>query len=84
MRIRIRYQGTDTALACELPMAVAPIDAVAAIREAFESSYRRRFAFLMPQQSLVIESVSVECIAAGADGPGAALRAATPGARGQA
>ena len=46
-------------------MRSAPAEAVAAIRKAFEHSYRRRFAFLMPNQSLVIESVSVECIAPG-------------------
>jgi 5-oxoprolinase (ATP-hydrolysing) len=69
-RAHIRYQGTDTALSIELPLQSAPQEAVAAIRKDFESSYRRRFAFLMPAQSLVIESVSVECIAPGADAPG--------------
>jgi 5-oxoprolinase (ATP-hydrolysing) len=69
-RLHVRYQGTDTALGVELPMQGAPGDAVAAVREAFESAYRRRFAFLMPKQSLVIESVSVECIAPGADEKG--------------
>jgi 5-oxoprolinase (ATP-hydrolysing) len=75
-RVHIRYQGTDTALGVELPLQSTPLDAVAAIREGFESSYRRRFAFLMPNQSLVIESVSVECIAPGVD----ALGATVPGA----
>jgi 5-oxoprolinase (ATP-hydrolysing) len=65
--VHIRYQGTDTALACELPMKSAPREAVAAIRKSFEHGYRRRFAFLMPDLSLVIESVSVECIAPGAE-----------------
>jgi len=71
-RVHIRYQGTDTALGTELPMQSAPIDAAAAIRRSFEEGYRRRFAFLMPNQALVIESVSVECIAAGTDAPQAA------------
>jgi 5-oxoprolinase (ATP-hydrolysing) len=75
-RVRIRYHGTDTALSIDLPMRSSPAEAVAAIRKAFEHSYRRRFAFLMPNQSLVIESVSVECIAPGVDTPGVA----TPGA----
>jgi 5-oxoprolinase (ATP-hydrolysing) len=66
----IRYQGTDTALSCELPMHDTTLDAVAAIREDFESAYRRRFAFLMPTRSLVIESVSVEVIAPGVKMPG--------------
>ncbi len=65
--VHIRYEGTDTALACELPMRSTPREAVAAIRGSFEHLYRRRFAFLMPQLVLVIESVSVECILAGAD-----------------
>ncbi len=65
-RAHLRYQGTDTALDVDLPLDGEPAEALAAIRGNFESSYRRRFAFLMPDQSLVIESVSVECIAAGA------------------
>jgi 5-oxoprolinase (ATP-hydrolysing) len=75
-RINIRYQGTDTALGVELPMRSPLPKAVATIRKAFEHGYRRRFAFLMPSQSLVIESVSVECIAPGVDTPDVA----TPGA----
>jgi 5-oxoprolinase (ATP-hydrolysing) len=66
-RLHIRYQGTDTAIGVELPMQGTPGHAVAALREAFESAYRRRFAFLMPKQALVVESVSIECIAPGAD-----------------
>jgi 5-oxoprolinase (ATP-hydrolysing) len=56
-RLMVRYQGTDTALACELPAR----DDVAAIRAEFEALYKRRFAFLMPNLDLVIESVTVEC-----------------------
>jgi 5-oxoprolinase (ATP-hydrolysing) len=68
-RVHVRYQGTDTALPVDLPMQGGPNAAVAAIREGFEASYRRRFAFLMPQHSLAIESVSLECIAPGTDAP---------------
>jgi 5-oxoprolinase (ATP-hydrolysing) len=71
----IRYQGTDTALSCELPMQSTPLNAVAAMRKDFEHGYRRRFAFLMPTHSLVIESVSVEVIVPGVATPGVA----TPG-----
>jgi 5-oxoprolinase (ATP-hydrolysing) len=78
-RAHIRYQGTDTALDIELPLHSAPQEAVAAIRSDFESSYRRRFAFLMPTQSLVIEAVSVECIAPGEEPGVAAPGVATPG-----
>jgi len=63
MRVHIRYHGADTALSVELPPSGTPTDAVAAIRSEFERAYRRRFAFLMQGQSLVIEAVSVECIA---------------------
>src|ERR1700734_1633364 len=56
-RLMVRYQGTDTALACELPAR----DDAAAIRAEFEALYKRRFAFLMPNLDLVIESVTVEC-----------------------
>jgi 5-oxoprolinase (ATP-hydrolysing) len=80
-RVHIRYQGTDTALGVELPMQSTPAEAVAAIRKAFEHSYRRRFAFLMPSHALVIESVSVECIAPGAATPGGVVGDVyTPGA----
>ena len=64
-RVRVRYAGTDTALPCELPQSGSPADAAAAIRAEFESAYRRRFAFLTPQVGLVLEAVSLECIAAG-------------------
>jgi len=63
-RVHVRYQGTDTSLACELPPSSAAASAgVEAIRAEFERAYRRRFAFLMSQVGLVMESVSVECIA---------------------
>jgi 5-oxoprolinase (ATP-hydrolysing) len=68
-RLHVRYQGTDTALPCALPTTSRPED-VALVRDEFERSYRRRFEFVMPGQALVIESVSVECIAPGADAPG--------------
>ena len=70
VRVHVRYQGTDTTLACELPPQSAAGVAEATIRAAFEQAYRRRFAFLMPTDTLVIESVSVECVA-----PGAAMAA---------
>ena len=65
-RAQVRYQGTDTALSCPLPLDGPAPAAIGAIREAFEQAYRRRFAFLMPDRALVIEAVSVEALAAGA------------------
>jgi 5-oxoprolinase (ATP-hydrolysing) len=67
-RVHVRYQGTDTALPCGLPPTPQP-EAVAQVRDEFERSYRRRYEFVMPGQAMVIEAVSVECIAPGADAP---------------
>jgi 5-oxoprolinase (ATP-hydrolysing) len=65
-RVQMRYAGTDTALPCELPpVAQANPQALQSIRGEFERSYRRRFAFLMPDRELVIDALSVECVAAG-------------------
>src|SRR5258707_3923664 len=69
VRVHVRYQGTDTALPCALPAQVAPAEGVRQVREEFERSYRRRFEFMVLGSALVIEAVSVECIAPGADTP---------------
>ncbi|WP_437291956.1 hydantoinase B/oxoprolinase family protein [Sorangium sp. So ce406] len=68
-RVHVRYDGTDTAL-------VVPHGSAEAIRAAFEAAYRARFAFLMPERALVLESVSVEAI-----GPGEAAEERPAGAR---
>ncbi|MGO8855357.1 MAG: hydantoinase B/oxoprolinase family protein [Steroidobacteraceae bacterium] len=61
-RVHVRYAGTDTSLARDLPPnASAAFAACAAIRAEFEHAYRLRFAFLMPHRALVLEAVSVEC-----------------------
>jgi len=54
-RVHIRYQGTDTAL---------PVDfgSLAQMQAGFESAYRRRYSFLMPDKALVAEAVSVEVL----------------------
>jgi 5-oxoprolinase (ATP-hydrolysing) len=57
-RLHLRYDGTDTAL-------VVPATDAAQAQAAFEAAYRQRFAFLMPDRSLVIEAVSVEAVGAG-------------------
>ena len=69
-RLHLRYEGTDTSL---------PVEAgeEAAMREGFEAAYRQRFAFLMPDRALVIESAVVEAL--GESGQGASL--APPGHR---
>jgi 5-oxoprolinase (ATP-hydrolysing) len=63
-RLHVRYEGTDTALICGLPP--ESTDATAAVRSEFEVKYRQRFAFVNPDQMLMIEAVSVECMADGA------------------
>jgi 5-oxoprolinase (ATP-hydrolysing) len=68
-RVHVRYRGTDTALPCALPAQAPRAEGVRMIHEEFERSYRRRFEFLVPNPILVIEAVSVECIAAGAEPP---------------
>ncbi|WHZ12293.1 MAG: 5-oxoprolinase, HyuA-like domain / 5-oxoprolinase, HyuB-like domain [Burkholderiaceae bacterium] len=57
-RLHLRYQGTDTAL-------VVPFGDRPSMVAAFESAYSRRFSFLMPGRSLVVETVSVEAVLAG-------------------
>ncbi|HZV91958.1 MAG TPA: hydantoinase B/oxoprolinase family protein [Caldimonas sp.] len=57
-RVHIRYEGTDSAL-------VVPFGDAPALREAFETAYRQRFAFLMRERRLVVEAVSVEAIGTG-------------------
>jgi 5-oxoprolinase (ATP-hydrolysing) len=69
VRVHVRYRGTDTALPCALPAQVSPAEGVRRVREEFERSYRRRFEFVVLGSALVIEAVSVECIAPGADTP---------------
>lgn len=86
-RLHLRYQGTDTALAVAYePGRSDP----AALRAAFETAYRRRFAFGMPDRPLVIEAVSVEAVggeraavqaAGAAAAAGAAPHAPAPDAR---
>jgi 5-oxoprolinase (ATP-hydrolysing) len=65
-RLQVRYLGTDSALPCALPSHVSGPEAIARVRQEFERSYRRRFELVLEDQPLVIEAVSVECIAPGA------------------
>jgi 5-oxoprolinase (ATP-hydrolysing) len=56
--VHLRYQGTDTAL-------VVGWAGMVQVHAEFETAYRQRFAFLMPDRALVIEAVSVEAVGAG-------------------
>ena len=53
-RVLLRYAGTDAALP-------VPLDTVAAMKEAFETTHRSRYAFTM-DKPLVVEAVSVEAV----------------------
>jgi len=57
-RVYLRYEGTDTAL----PVPFGQADAMLG---EFERAYRQRFAFLMPDRALVIDSAVAEATACG-------------------
>ncbi|HEY4016540.1 MAG TPA: hydantoinase B/oxoprolinase family protein [Polyangiaceae bacterium] len=54
-RAHLKYDGTDTSL---------PVSAsdVATMRSAFETAYRARFSFLMPERAIVVEALSVDAV----------------------
>jgi 5-oxoprolinase (ATP-hydrolysing) len=54
-RAHLKYDGTDTSL-------VVAVSDQADMRAAFEAAYRTRFAFLMPERGIVIETLSVEAV----------------------
>jgi 5-oxoprolinase (ATP-hydrolysing) len=54
-RVHLRYEGTDSAI-------VVALDSHAAMQQAFEDAYRRRFSFLMPGKALVVEAISCEAL----------------------
>ena len=62
-RVHLKYDGTDTSLA-------VPLASIRRMREEFESLYRHRFSFLMPDRALVAEAVSVEAVGKSDAGPG--------------
>ena len=64
-RAHLRYDGTDT------PLPV-PWGSTAEMIAAFESGYRQRFSFLMPDKPLIVEAVSVEAASTQAAAPGPA------------
>ena len=65
-RVHVRYEGSDAALVVPYPSGtVDETSAMTLIVEAFERSYKQRFAFLMKGKGLVVEAVSVEVAIAG-------------------
>jgi 5-oxoprolinase (ATP-hydrolysing) len=57
LRAHLRYEGTDTAV-------IVPAGSVPAMTRAFETEYTRRFSFLMPDKTILVEAVSVEVMGA--------------------
>jgi 5-oxoprolinase (ATP-hydrolysing) len=72
-RIQLKYEGSDTSIG----VADGPHDAMVA---EFEAAYRQRFAFLLANRPLGIESVSVEVVSPGGD---EAVAASVPPAGGR-
>jgi 5-oxoprolinase (ATP-hydrolysing) len=58
-RVHLRYDGTDSAL-------IVNFGSNAEMLQQFETAYRRRYSFLMPNRALVVEAVSVEAIGSSA------------------
>ncbi len=77
-RLHLRYEGTDTGLPVNYaPAANEPAArTIASLREAFESGYRQRFAFLLEGRRLIVESAVVEAL--GAAGPSGVIVEAEP------
>ena len=58
MQAHLRYKGTDTAL--EITLA-----SLATMRGDFEAAHQRRFAFISPEKTIVIEALAVESAGGG-------------------
>ncbi|MCW5605712.1 MAG: hydantoinase B/oxoprolinase family protein, partial [Burkholderiales bacterium] len=56
-RVHLKYDGTDTAI-------VVDFGALPGVTAQFETGYRQRYSFLMPDRALVVEAVSVEATGA--------------------
>jgi 5-oxoprolinase (ATP-hydrolysing) len=59
-RAHLRYEGTDTAV-------IVPAGSLAQMTAAFEAEYSRRFSFLTPDKTILVEAVSVEVTGAQED-----------------
>ncbi|MBE9008605.1 hydantoinase B/oxoprolinase family protein [Pseudanabaenaceae cyanobacterium LEGE 13415] len=55
-KVRLRYQGTDSALTVNF-------DRAETMRQQFEEIYQQRYGFSMPDKGLIVEAVSVEALA---------------------
>ena len=59
-RAHLRYAGSDSVI-------VVPLGSISEMTGAFESIYQKRYAFLMPDKALIVESISVEAIGSSQD-----------------
>jgi 5-oxoprolinase (ATP-hydrolysing) len=65
-RVHLRYDGTDSAI-------LVLFDSIGAMTAQFEAAYKKRFSFLMPGKSLIVEALSCEAIGRSDAPPEAAL-----------
>ncbi|HTD06024.1 hydantoinase B/oxoprolinase family protein, partial [Undibacterium sp.] len=63
-RVHLRYDGTDSVI-------VVGMDQLANMVKQFETAYKKRYSFLMPDKVLVIEAISVEAIGSSGEGQAA-------------
>jgi 5-oxoprolinase (ATP-hydrolysing) len=54
-RAHLRYDGTDSVI-------VVPFDTVDRMIDQFESAYKKRYSFLMPDKEMIVEAISVEVV----------------------
>lgn len=54
-RAHLRYDGTDSVI-------VVSFDAIDRMIDQFESAYKKRYSFLMPDKEMIVEAISVEAI----------------------
>ncbi|MCA1327096.1 hydantoinase B/oxoprolinase family protein [Herbaspirillum sp. alder98] len=59
-RVHLRYDGTDSVI-------VVNFGEIGFMVEQFESAYKKRYSFLMPEKTMIIEAISVEAVGVSAD-----------------
>ncbi|QNB05847.1 5-oxoprolinase [Herbaspirillum frisingense] len=59
-RAHLRYDGTDSVI-------VVNFGDLAGMVEQFESAYKKRYSFLMPEKTMIVEAISVEAIGISTD-----------------
>lgn len=62
--LRLRYDGSDTALLVDAPMLLGNAGRSSALRETFEAMHEKRFGFVMEDRPIVVASLMVEVIGA--------------------